>query len=385
MLGNKPNHAGANSSRFKNMELSAVLPAPESAYHSRIDHLNSETMLTTPTSPGSAATPALASRDTTAPYGPDLQAVNELLGTMKLTLSTLGVTFDTLSDQTVKLAALGPAISAIHQVDIVRKQLADQQQQQEERMQGVKRLLSEELKTHLRNHLTSQMNSIVKEVVQREVENRVRQQLTVQIPESLRKEVLEYKRQILEVKTSLHNSEARRHNALIRSTALDEPLRPLLRPLSRDSSPCSPSSTRKQGASSPKLSDTTFSSHSATAALHYDLHSATPSPLFPRDIANMLRLEPDTVRTLMKEYGLMGSGASQSKVVNSGSQQLNSEKRDKTNQLLIDGEGSREENVNRFMSFIGVGLQLVPSSPTQGKQTQLQSPLVARASYPYVH
>lgn len=116
MLGNKPNHAGANSSRFKNMELSAVLPAPESAYHSRIDHLNSETMLTTPTSPGSAATPALASRDTTAPYGPDLQAVNELLGTMKLTLSTLGVTFDTLSDQTVKLAALGPAISAIHQV-----------------------------------------------------------------------------------------------------------------------------------------------------------------------------------------------------------------------------------------------------------------------------
>lgn len=193
--------------------------------------------------------------------------------------------------------------------------------------------------------------------------------------------MLEYKRQILEVKTSLHNSyatsfveyaladrhsylcrEARRHNALIRSTALDEPLRPLLRPLSRDSSPCSPSSTRKQGASSPKLSDTTFSSHSATAALHYDLHSATPSPLFPRDIANMLRLEPDTVRTLMKEYGLMGSGASQSKVVNSGSQQLNSEKRDKTNQLLIDGEGSREENVNRFMSFIGVSPTCICSS-----------------------
>ncbi|KAI0090508.1 hypothetical protein BDY19DRAFT_935508, partial [Irpex rosettiformis] len=34
----------------------------------------------------------------------------------------------------------------------------------------------------------------------------------------------------MEVRVSLHNSEARRHNALIRSNSLDEPLMPLLRP-----------------------------------------------------------------------------------------------------------------------------------------------------------
>ena len=47
---------------------------------------------------------------------PDLLAVNELLLTMKSTLSALGKTFDTLGEQTTKVAELGPAIEATHQV-----------------------------------------------------------------------------------------------------------------------------------------------------------------------------------------------------------------------------------------------------------------------------
>ena len=46
----------------------------------------------------------------------DVEAVDELLSTMKLTLSALGSTLDTLGEQTLHVAALGPAIDANHQV-----------------------------------------------------------------------------------------------------------------------------------------------------------------------------------------------------------------------------------------------------------------------------
>ena len=53
-----------------------------------------------------------------APPVPDLAEVQELVQTMKKTLSTLGNTFDKLGEQTAKVAALGPAIDSAHQVSI---------------------------------------------------------------------------------------------------------------------------------------------------------------------------------------------------------------------------------------------------------------------------
>lgn len=48
---------------------------------------------------------------------PDLQAVNDLVSTMKFTLTALSKTFETLGDQTSRVADLGPALQATHQVD----------------------------------------------------------------------------------------------------------------------------------------------------------------------------------------------------------------------------------------------------------------------------
>jgi hypothetical protein len=47
----------------------------------------------------------------------DLSEVEELLTTMKQTLGTLGATFDTLGEQTARIASLGPAMDAAHQVN----------------------------------------------------------------------------------------------------------------------------------------------------------------------------------------------------------------------------------------------------------------------------
>ena len=49
---------------------------------------------------------------------PDLLAVHELLSTMKFTLSALGKTFESLGEQTTKVAELGPAMEATHQVSL---------------------------------------------------------------------------------------------------------------------------------------------------------------------------------------------------------------------------------------------------------------------------
>lgn len=52
---------------------------------------------------------------TTTP-APDLSEVEELLVTMKQTLGTLSHTFDTLGEQTARIATLGPSMDTAHQV-----------------------------------------------------------------------------------------------------------------------------------------------------------------------------------------------------------------------------------------------------------------------------
>jgi hypothetical protein len=74
-----------------------------------------------PNSPAAMTEKALSVRSmahsvaTTTP-APDLSDVDELLTTMKQTLGTLGATFDTLGEQTARIATLGPAMDSAHQV-----------------------------------------------------------------------------------------------------------------------------------------------------------------------------------------------------------------------------------------------------------------------------
>ncbi|KAF8583814.1 hypothetical protein K439DRAFT_1347694 [Ramaria rubella] len=166
---------------------------------------------------------------TTTP-GPDLSDVEELLTTMKQTLGTLGATFDTLGEQTARIATLGPAMDAAHQVHRLRKQLQSQDRRHEERIGEIKVLLRDVLKDQIIAHLSTHVHEMIREGVARIVRERVANELLAQIPTHLKEQVYEHKRQIQHVKQSLFNSEARRANALLRSNHLSEPLHPLLRP-----------------------------------------------------------------------------------------------------------------------------------------------------------
>jgi len=291
-------------------------------------------MLPTPISPGS--NPFVSSvQDASSRPGPDLRAVNELLGTMKSTLCCLGATFDTLGAQTVKIAGLEPAIDAIHQIHSVRLQLDDQRTRQEERMQDAHKFIKEELENTQHDVYVRRVDILVQDMVKEVIQERVRAQLKVEIAESLRERVSEYKRRLMVSKIKLHNSEARRHNAAIRSTALDEQLHPLRRPFP-------------------------ISSNGAE-----DL--PTPSPLFPPNVASLLRLGMDELERLIEEYETDMSNS------------------------VFPGEtthvqrNSIEHKLNTFMAYIGVGCQLVPQPPAQGDHSNSRRPLVVMISSPYTN
>jgi len=188
------------------------------------------TILSNPNSPihGGKAL-SMASVATTTP-GPDLREIEELLVTMKQTLGTLGATFDTLGEQTARIASLGPAMDAAHQVHRLRKQLLAQDQRHDERIGEIKVLLQEVLKDQIIAHLSSHVHEMIREGVLRIIRERVANELLLQIPQNVKDQVEEHKRQIAHVQLSLFNSEARRANALLRSNHLTEPLHPLLRP-----------------------------------------------------------------------------------------------------------------------------------------------------------
>jgi len=298
----------------------------------------------------------------------DLLAVNELLSTMKSTLSALGKTFETLGEQTTKVAELGPAMEATHQVVLIRSQLTAQYARQDVRMQEVKTLLRDVLKEQLAETLRTRVHLLIQEKVEERVKENVRDQLHNQIPSNLRQEITHHKRQILQVQTSLHNSEARRHNALLSSTAaFSEPLRPLHRPYPTQSPSSMPSMSLTTPVSQTRTivpSPNMSSAHTETTMLPEEIEPPTPSPLFPRNIADLFAMSPDNARMLVADYGL---------VKDEGDTPGASPANQNTSESPADTQ-DMHLNLNRFMAHIGVPYQIVPGSASP----MSPAPLVTR-------
>lgn len=261
-------------------------------------------------------------------------------------------------------------MDAHSQVVLIRTQLTAQYARQDARMQEVKTLLRDILKEQLAETLRTRVHLLIQEKVEERVKENVRQQLQDQIPSNLRQEITHHNRQILQVQTSLHNSEARRHNALLSSTAaFNEPLRPLHRPYSIQSPSSMPSMSLMTPVSqtqslvpSPNMSS--VSGHIPTTMLPEEMEPPAPSPLFPRNIADLFAMSPDKARTLVADYGLVkdkgdSPGASP------------------TNQNTPESPADTQDtylNLNRFMAHIGVPLQIVPGSASP----MSPAPLVTR-------
>ncbi|KAJ6576848.1 hypothetical protein B0H10DRAFT_2101776 [Mycena sp. CBHHK59/15] len=245
---------------------------------------------------------------------PELLAVGELVAAMKIVLGALGTTFDALGDQTARVASLGPALKAAEQVKKLRADLSEQIREQEKRTLEVKLLLEQAVKQSLTEELKTHIHS----TVEREVVERVKHQLNTQIPENLRKRVKSHKRQF--------SSAARQYNSALGPTALTDELRPLLRPL--PSAEQSPANANVGGTTVPPT------------PIPEEI-VPTASPLFPRDLKALFSLKTEDALSLVKEYGL-GEKVQTPSTPTAEAASAN------------DRPDSRERNLNRFMSHIGV-------------------------------
>ncbi|KZO96117.1 hypothetical protein CALVIDRAFT_537310 [Calocera viscosa TUFC12733] len=213
-----------------------------------------------------------------------------LLSTMRQTLHTLTAAFDTLAYQTSQLATLRPALEGHHEIQRLKEQIA----QQDQKMDQMKDFLSDTLKGHmqdvregLKGHVEEVMGGPVKDSVRAEVEQRVMErvaeQISEKIPTALLDTVQDHKVQLSEVRRSLHNSEARRANGLLRTNNINEPLTPLI---------------RSNGEISP------FFPHDLSALF------ASPSPVAKQLVTDYdLHIDPDSrERNLNKFMGHIGVG-----------------------------------------------------------------------------
>jgi hypothetical protein len=134
------------------------------------------------------------------------------------------------------------------QLTQLRQQLAAADRRHEDRIQDLKALLREVVRAKINDFLTHHLQHTIRDRISARVKERVEQRVSVtdhsfpgneilnifrklheRIPDALRNQVDEHRKQIVDVKKNLINSEARRHNSLLTASNLQDPLKPLVR------------------------------------------------------------------------------------------------------------------------------------------------------------
>ncbi|KAF7428163.1 hypothetical protein PC9H_007384 [Pleurotus ostreatus] len=333
------------------------------------------------------ATPETAAA--TKPSGPlDLEAIMSCILGMKRLSTTIYSTFETFEKQTARVAGLAPAVDAAGQLQSLRDAFETKQQERTKRVAEL-RSRFEEAVPRLIDEYRSKVDDLVKEVVAEEIKDRVQRELENQLPEKLRKDVVQHERQLIEVQANLYNNEARRFNAsLVSPQSLTVPLRPLLRPLpTPEQSPSyvrSPIFSPETAVPAVPLPTPMTAAPASFSGPRSSLVPPTPSALFPKDLQTLLRYDAQRARQLLADYGLIeetSESPSGSEVPPSGSKSLQTPattpstvKAKKENKdAKKDGkkgkdpapeevsDGTREADLTKFMAHIGVPMKMVPN------------------------
>jgi len=209
--------------------------------------------------------PTLSLAGTVAP--PNMDGVMELMDVLKRTMEQLGGTFETLGQttQAVEQLQTEPALDSVQQISALRKHLVMQDRRQAAKMEEIKRLLKDVLQEEIVEHLKGQIADQIQSIIDAEVEAQVQAQLATHIPSTLQQTVANNQQQLHDVQYSLHNAEARRANALLRSNHLLGTVHALYK---RD---------------------------------------GTVSEFFPKDLTNLLTMDGDTASKLLTDYGIVPS------------------------------------------------------------------------------
>jgi len=184
---------------------------------------------------------------------------------MTTTMSTLGQTLENLTEQSARMATLGPQMDSMHQITQLRRQMRSQEKVQDNRINDVKKLIKEVLKEQVAETLRPQIKQEVAEEIKLQTTEHVKLQVKDRLPVSLEDQAAESQQQLKDVRASLINSESRRANAILRASNLDDHLAIILK------------------------------------------SNGDESEHFPQDLKTLFSYDNDTAKALVKDFGLTAS------------------------------------------------------------------------------
>lgn len=216
---------------------------------------------------------------TQMPKAPNEEQVRDVLGSMMDTLSVLqkalGTTAKELSQHSSRIQHIGGDFDHAGQIESLQRHMAIFDRKQDDQMENIKNLLRNVYKTEIIPFVEAEIERQITERLEAQVEEEVEACLMVLVPEILQQQLLEHQLQLEEVEISLHNSEARRANSLLRSDHLFDAIVPLKKP-----------------------------------------DGTGVSELFPKDLAGLFSLSGEEAMQLVEEYGLPNVGESRERNLN---------------------------------------------------------------------
>ncbi|KAJ8508883.1 hypothetical protein ONZ45_g8892 [Pleurotus djamor] len=345
-------------------------PTPNSEPTSEQDaETNTEEELDTQSDPSPADSvteldsPPSSTSTLASPPSPSLDAIMKCITGMRQLAQTMDSTFEAFTKQTEQVANLAPAAEAAHRLKNLQRTFAEQSASRKKRITDMQQRFKDVV-PQLVEEYEAKVDGIIQDIVSEEIE------LEEQLPVQLRSGVELHERQLLEVESKLHNSEARRFNAsLATQENLMVPLRPLLVPLPTPEqspayirSPMFTPITAAPGAPLPTPA-TAFPPSGPRSAL-------VRSSLFPRDLNTLLGYSAQDARRLLADYGLIeqdelntptsASGTGSLQTPNTPTNARNKPK-NAANAETTAEDGNREAHISRFMAHIGVPVKMIPN------------------------
>ncbi|KAG5715030.1 hypothetical protein E4T56_gene10456 [Termitomyces sp. T112] len=148
---------------------------------------------------------------------------------MKDTLIGLETNLKTFNEQSASafISGINPNMDRTREIQDLQTRLREHRKTQHRLISGAKRTIREDFKVNIQNRLRQDISTRVKSEIALQVREQVNEQIREYIPVPLQQQVLENRKQISDIKISLHNSEARARNSALKPTNFDEPLMPL--------------------------------------------------------------------------------------------------------------------------------------------------------------
>ncbi|KIO19543.1 hypothetical protein M407DRAFT_30825, partial [Tulasnella calospora MUT 4182] len=135
---------------------------------------------------------------TEMPALPDTNQVRDVLASMRETLETLGVTFDTLDNAGKRVAGLGADFDHSAQIGSLKRHMLSGDTKHQQKIDEIKLLLKDSLKEDVVPYVNTVISSDIDHQLDEMIQGLVAEEIARQIPQSLRDQIMEHKRHLEE-------------------------------------------------------------------------------------------------------------------------------------------------------------------------------------------